>query len=92
MCCAIYPYSLPRAIRSRPALTVYSQREIKDLRLKSWKEFSGPDAPDLDFVFTVCDNAIRTHRSATTIQQPSRRVCLNTWSAIHRDLVPSALP
>jgi protein-tyrosine-phosphatase len=31
--------------------------DVAGLRSKSWKEFSGADAPKLDFVFTVCDNA-----------------------------------
>jgi arsenate reductase (thioredoxin) len=31
--------------------------DISAMRSKSWKEFTGPDAPKLDFAFTLCDDA-----------------------------------
>ena len=31
--------------------------DLSGLRSKSWFEFSGADAPQMDFIFTVCDQA-----------------------------------
>jgi arsenate reductase (thioredoxin) len=43
----------PRAL----ALLRKLHYDVSGLRSKSWDEFAQPDAPKLDFVFTVCDNA-----------------------------------
>ena len=41
------------------ALDVLGRNRIpaENARSKSWDEFATPDAPPMDFVFTVCDNA-----------------------------------
>jgi arsenate reductase (thioredoxin) len=46
---AVHPEAL--ALLEREGLPTES------LRSKSWDEFAAPGAPELDFVFTVCDNA-----------------------------------
>lgn len=43
----------PHALKVVEALGFAPSR----FRSKGWEEFAGPDAPALDFVFTVCDNA-----------------------------------
>jgi arsenate reductase (thioredoxin) len=45
----VHPYALHLLRRQGYA--------TEELRSKSWDEFAKPDAPQLDFVFTVCDNA-----------------------------------
>lgn len=45
----VHPYALD-VLRLRNYPT-------SELRSKSWDEFARPDAPKMDFVFTVCDNA-----------------------------------
>ena len=43
----------PHAIRELQALGYPAE----GLSSKSWDVFSGPDAPQMDFIFTVCDSA-----------------------------------
>lgn len=45
----VHPYAL--------ALLDRMNHDTAFARSKSWDEFAGPDAPKMDFVFTVCDNA-----------------------------------
>src|SRR5918999_3967042 len=45
----IHPYALD--------LLRKLNHDVDALRSKSWEEFARPDAPQMDFIFTVCDNA-----------------------------------
>jgi arsenate reductase len=51
--------SYPTGVVNPFALEKLAKVDIatKQLRSKSWDEFAQPDAPVLDFVITVCDNA-----------------------------------
>jgi arsenate reductase len=54
--------SIPSGVLDPRAISLLQHLSYKtdDLRSKGWDEFApltNPDAPDLDFVFTVCDNA-----------------------------------
>ena len=46
---AVHPYALD--------LLRQLDHPVSDLRSKAWDEFSAPGAPQMDFVFTVCDDA-----------------------------------
>ena len=51
--------SYPKGKVNRFALELLSQQRIptQGLHSKSWDEFAKPEAPTMDFVFTVCDKA-----------------------------------
>lgn len=57
--CAYSAGSQPKGEVHPMALTVLEKYGygIEGLRSKSWDEFATADAPKMDFVFTVCDNA-----------------------------------
>ena len=51
--------SHPKGTVHPMALAVLAEHRIPTdgFRSKSWEEFAQPDAPQMDFVFTVCDQA-----------------------------------
>ena len=51
--------SFPKGVVNPYAIQVLEDLGIdtEGMRSKSWSEFTDPHAPQLDFVFTVCDNA-----------------------------------
>lgn len=96
----IQPYAL-RILRE-------SGFETKGLRSKNWNEFARPDAPPLDFVFTLCDRAnaetcpswpgqpVRAHWSISDpvgAAKPDRDAFLKAYGDIEQRLrIFTALP
>ena len=50
--------SKPNGARNPGAIRLLQRRgwDTQFARSRSWDEFTGPEAPELDFVFTICDN------------------------------------
>ena len=53
--------SFPKSVPHPFALALLSKLgfETKEFHSKSWSVFAQPDAPQMDFVFTVCDEAAK---------------------------------
>lgn len=51
--------SQPTGQVNRNAIALLKRHNFptENLRSKSWDEFAKPGSPDMDFIFTVCDNA-----------------------------------
>lgn len=51
--------SQPKGVVNPFALKVLGAHHypVEGFRSKNWDEFAAPDAPKMDFIFTVCDNA-----------------------------------
>ena len=51
--------SFPKGQVHPSAIDILERLDLptEGLRSKSWDEFAVPDAPPMDFIFTVCDNA-----------------------------------
>jgi protein-tyrosine-phosphatase len=51
--------SQPRGSVHPQALTLLKNEghDVSGVRSKNWNEFAGQDAPEMDFIFTVCDDA-----------------------------------
>ena len=53
--------SKPKGVPHWAALKLLQSKgyDTAHFRSKSWDEFSGPSAPKMDFIFTVCGNAVK---------------------------------